>query len=372
MPPAAPARLRVTGLFFRGARVATFVALGCLLFPHLRGAETQLSGQTYLPLSDVAARYGMKLGWGESDKTMQLQNSYCTIECTVNERSLRLNGQPMALGFPIIDRGGMFYLAKLDFDYNLFPLLSPGQIPGVPSLHRIIIDPGHGGDDPGTQNAALQTNEKTNTLDTGLRLAEELRKRGYEVILTRTSDVTFDRKKRPIFANNSKGDLYLSIHFNETDVNSVSGVETWILTPPWEPSSTQPKFVDADKNVLPGNRFDLWNTLIGFSVERTVTKELGAENRGVKRARYDVLVPLNMPGLLVECGFLSNPTEGRLILTPDYRQKIALALADGIDLYKTTLDKLRPHTPAPPPSPTTPPRHPEMINEISLPRSVAP
>ena len=154
-------------------------------------------------------------------------------------------------------------------------------------------------------------------------------------------------------ANNAKGDLYLSIHFNEAPEASVSGVETWILTPPWQPSSTQAKFTETDKRVLPGDRFDYWNTVVGFSVERAVARELGAVNRGVKRARYDVLTPLNMPGLLVECGFLSNPTEGGKIITPDYRQKIALALADGIDLYKTTLDRLRPRALLPPTLPAS-------------------
>ena len=170
--------------------------------------------------------------------------------------------------------------------------------------------------------------------------------------MTRTKDVTFNRKERPLMANSDKGDLYLSIHFNEAPQDSVSGVETWILTPPWQPSSTQAKSSETDKKVLPGDRFDYWNTVVGFSVERAVTRELGAVNRGIKRARYDVLTPLNMPGLLVECGFLSNPTEGAKIITPDYRQKIALALADGIDLYKTTLDRLRPRPLAPPTLPT--------------------
>ena len=319
----------------------------------LRAADVPINGTTYRPLSDVAAQYGMKMSWETPDKTLELKNQYCTIEFTVSERSLRLNSQPLALGAPVLLHGNMLFLSKRDFDNNIFPLLSPGQIPSaVPALHRIIIDPGHGGDDPGTQNRAIGTNEKTNTLDVGLRLADELRKRGYEVIMTRTKDVTFNRKERPLMANSDKGDLYLSIHFNEAPQDSVSGVETWILTPPWQPSSTQAKSSETDKKVLPGDRFDYWNTVVGFSVERAVTRELGAVNRGIKRARYDVLTPLNMPGLLVECGFLSNPTEGAKIITPDYRQKIALALADGIDLYKTTLDRLRPRPLAPPTLPT--------------------
>jgi N-acetylmuramoyl-L-alanine amidase len=349
MTPAALATSRRNGRTFRFCWIVLLFAGGLTL----RGTDETINGAVYRSLSDVAAQYGMKAGWEAPEKTMELKSQYCTIEATANERTLRINNQALALGAPVLLRGSMLFLSKRDFDNNIFPLLSPGQIPSaVPLLHRIIIDPGHGGEDPGTQNRTLGTNEKTNTLDVGLRLADELRKRGYEVIMTRTKDVTFNRRERPILANNDKGDLYLSIHFNEAPEASVSGVETWILTPPWQPSSTQPKSSETDKLELAGNRFDYWNTIVGFSVERAVTRELGVVNRGVKRARYDVLTPLNMPGLLVECGFLSNPAEAAKIITPEYRQKIATALADGIDLYKATLDHLRPRPLMPPTLPT--------------------
>jgi N-acetylmuramoyl-L-alanine amidase len=348
-----------------------------LLFPRLSAADTQLSGLTYRPLSDVAARYGMKLSWVTRGKTIRAQNDYCTLELTVNERSLSLNGQPMALGAPVIVRGDMAYLSKLDFDNNIFPLLSPGQIPGVPSLRRIIVDPGHGGDDPGTvfpagaSPAKAIDAEKTHTLETGLLLAAELRKRGYDVVMTRTKDVTFDRHDRPGMANQAKGDLYVSIHFNQADATYVDGIETWVMTPAGEPSTTNAKLDETDKKVLPGNRFDPWSTIVGFSVQRMAAKELGADNRGVKRRRLDVLATLNMPGLLVEGGFMSNPAERAKIDSADYRQKLAVAIADGIDLYKTTLERLRPGatTPAPvlPAAPAEAPHHPESINEVTQP-----
>lgn len=381
MSQAAPAWPQPIRRIFGGLRLGCILVMGSLFIAGLRGADVQLSGLTYRPLADVAARYGMKLSWVTPGKTIRAQNDYCTLELTANERSLTLNGQPMALGAPVIVRGDAVYLSKLDADNNIFPLLSPGLISGVPSLRRIIVDPGHGGDDPGTQvfapgadpkTAKAIDNEKTHTLEVGLLLADELRKRGYDVVMTRTKDVTFNRKERPLMANQAKGDLYVSVHFNEADVAYVDGIETWILTPPGQPSTTQPKLSESDKKVQPGDRFDYWNTIVGYSVERTVTKELGADTRGVKRMRLDVLVPLNMPGLLVECGFMSNPAERAKIDTPAYRQKIATAIADGIDLYKSTLEHLRPGaaTPVPPPpaQPTAAPHLPQAINEITQPK----
>jgi N-acetylmuramoyl-L-alanine amidase len=364
MPPAAPAWLCSAEKILGRFRFSAFVVLVCLLALPLRGAEVQLSGQAYLPLSDVAARYGMKLTWVTKDKTVQLKNSYCTIECSVNDRSLTLNDEPLALGAPIIDHAGALYLSKLDFDNNIFPLLSPNQIPGVPTLHHIILDPGHGGKDTGTTNDALKANEKSNTLDVALRLAAILRQRGYEVTLTRSDDNYVELTDRTDIANKAKGDLYISIHFNNAPQKSVTGIETWILPPPGQPPSNISAVRESDKVALPGNRFDLWNTILAYSVERSATRELDATNRGVKREHLVVLKALNMPGMLIECGFLSSPVEAVKILTPDYRQKIATSIADGVDLYKATLDHLRPKAPALPAKPAAPPHNSEAVNEI--------
>jgi N-acetylmuramoyl-L-alanine amidase len=332
--------------------------------PALCATDIPLYGTTYRPVTDIAAQYGMTSAWTVPNKTIELKNQYCTIDFTVNERTLRLNGEPMALGVPVVPNKNTVCISKSDFEANLLPLLSPQSIPAPPVLHRIIIDPGHGGSDPGgeeyadeaagrptTPHGPLLIQEKTNTLDVGLRLAAVLKQRGYDVLLTRTTDVTFERTGRPIWANQSKGDLYISIHFNKADDISVSGIETWILTPAGQPS-TPGKPAETDKKEWPGNKFDGWNAIAGFSVERAVTDHLQAVNRGVKRERYDVLVPLNMPGMLIECGFMSNATERAKILTPAYRQTIAESIADGLDLYKATLDRFHPPKP---PAATAPP-----------------
>jgi N-acetylmuramoyl-L-alanine amidase len=330
----------------RWARI--IAPLLAVLASSLRADDLSIEGNLYRPLADIAAFYGMKITWVSPAQTLDAQNQYCTLEVTAGERILRLNNEPLALGFPILLRQGMLYLAKSDFDNNIFPLLSPGKIPAaIPALHRIVIDPGHGGIDTGTPNNALNTSEKINTLDTGLRLAYELQKRGYEVFLTRSTDVYVGLTDRTTIANQAKADLYISIHFNDAPQDSVTGVETWILPPPGQPTSSEAKASVSDQTVLPGNRFDAWNAIAGFSIERTVTRELDAVNRGIKRAHERVLDGLNMPGLLVECGFLSSPVEGRKIITADYHQQIAVAIADGVDLYKTTLDRLRPKPLAP-------------------------
>ena len=357
MPQAAPAwKASAARLALPARLILALLMLWGVFAPSLRAADVTINGVLYRPLADVAAQYGMQTSWETPNKTMRLQNQYCTMDFTLSERLLRINSQPLALGFPIVVKQGMLYLAKMDFDKNIFPLLSPGQIASpVPALHRIVIDPGHGGSDPGTEvfppgagpKAKAIDNEKTHTLEVGLLLADELRKRGYEVILTRTTDVHVELTERPAIANRANADLFISIHFNDAPQDNVSGTEINVLTP-FGQHSTAAKLTDElDKRILSGNKFDDWNVIAGFSIARAVTRALGTNNRGVKRAHDVVLNNLNMPGLLVECEFLSNPAARAKIDTADYRQKIAVAIADGVDLYKTTLDHLRPQTSTP-------------------------
>jgi N-acetylmuramoyl-L-alanine amidase len=235
----------------------------------------------------------------------------------------------------------MLYISRSDFNHNIVPLLAPNQIPNPPALQRIVIDPGHGGKDPGAQNAALKLDEKAATLETAKLLAAELKSRHYDVSLTRTTDTFVELPERSAIANRANADLFISIHYNVVDDPSVTGIETFILTPPGQPSTKNTDLSESDKVTLPGNRFDYWNSIVGFSVQKAVATELKATNRGVKRAHLIVLKGLQMPGLLVEGGFVTSPTEGAKIRTTDYRTQVAKAIADGIDLYKKTLDNVK-------------------------------
>ena len=305
------------------------------------GADQEMHGTTYRPLTDVARQFGFTKSWLTAAKTMALRSKSYALDFTVNEREMHLNYEPVAFGWPVILYDGDLWIAKRDFDKNIVPLLLPRTLPDPPALHRIVIDPGHGGKDPGGENPALKLNEKANTLDVALRLAQILQKEGYGVTLTRSDDHFVELKERTAIANAAHGDLYISIHFNIAADPSVSGVETWMLTPPGEPSSNRADLEPQDMVVDGGNKFDLWNAVAGYLMEWGVTKKLGAENRGVKRARYVVLTDLQMPGMLIEGGFLTNAVEGRKIATAAYRQQIAQGIADGVGLYAQSLEKTR-------------------------------
>ena len=91
---------------------------------------------------------------------------------------------------------------------------------------------------------------------------------------------------------------------------------------------------------LPGNKSDLWNQLLSYYIQRSLKAVTGAEDRGVKRARFAVLRDLNMTGALIECGFITNPTEGSKLGSAKYRQSVANAIANAIMSYHSTLRRL--------------------------------
>jgi len=167
----------------------------------------------------------------------------------------------------------------------------------------IVIDAGHGGFDrggvPGQRIA-----EKDKTLDVALRLRRILQADGYRVVMTRDRDVFIPLGTRTAIANSYRGASFVSIHFNCASRAGANGIETY--------------YYRSDSAGL------------AASIHRNVIAGAPTENRGIRRRGFFVLRRTAIPSVLVECGFLTNPTEGRLAQTDSYRQKLAEQIARGI------------------------------------------
>jgi N-acetylmuramoyl-L-alanine amidase len=178
--------------------------------------------------------------------------------------------------------------------------------------------------------------------------------------LIRDKDTELSRDKktdllmRDEFANRNKADLYLSIHFNNA-IPSVTGVETYVMTPQFMWSSADQQGDDMTRVAYPGNRLDFANLLFGEEMHRAMVAGLKAADRGFKHGREAVLRMLDCPGALVECAYLSNDAEARQAATPQYQQRIAEALATGVQNYSAALAALRPLPPASVSRPATKP-----------------
>lgn len=314
---------------------------------------TKFRGLDYVAVRDLAKRYGLKAAWTKPGQLMALSDSRgVRFTFERDQRDFYLDGARVFLGELTYLSGDDLWVPKLDVIKTIAPLFAPADhtafLPEAPKL--IVIDPGHGGTDPGKQNLRLKIDEKDMTLDVALRLKKLLEVRGYKVVLTRTTDTRFsnspavDLPMRAEVANKARADLFISLHFNavDRDPERVSGVETYVLTPQFQ-VSTQPEQDRAMvKEYYPGNRQDTANALLGYHLHRRLVADLKASDRGYKRYRLAVLRPLACPGVLVEAAYLSNDSEARRVAKPEFRQQIAEAVAEGVDSYAATLAALRP------------------------------
>ena len=323
------------------------VVVGCLMVSGLVVApasaqSVRLYDTEYVGTASVGRSAGMALNWAEPQRRLVLADKDTRLELVADSREMELDGLRVFLGEPAVLYRGALFVSRVDRDRFLLPILKPSSGRGtVPQLRTIVIDPGHGGKDDGTVNAKLKLREKAVALDVALRLEKLLTAAGYRVVLTRRRDTFVPLPLRPAHAKKARADLFLSIHFNAIDNKTVAGSETYILTPQYQRSTGSDKRSPDDKVMLPGNATDNWNAILGFRMHGTLVRSLRAFDRGLKRARFAVLRDLECPGVLIEGGYLSNETEARKIATPEWRQKLAQSIADGVTGYRAALAEAR-------------------------------
>lgn len=216
------------------------------------------------------------------------------------------------------------------------------------SVRTVVIDPGHGGKDPGTSHNSIV--ERELSLDIARRVSRVLKAAGYEVVLTRDRDAFVSLADRPRLAVKRKGDLFVSIHVNASAKPDVSGLETYYLDLAKSKDSVRLAAVEnAGSNrgvgemekiltdMLLGSRMQESRKLASYVQEQTLArlKKGGqpARNGGTKGAPFHVLIGSSMPGVLVEVGYCTNAEEAKRLRQPGYRDALAEGIANGIHRY---------------------------------------
>jgi N-acetylmuramoyl-L-alanine amidase len=171
------------------------------------------------------------------------------------------------------------------------------------SFSTVVIDPGHGGFDRGGIPGQIVP-EKMVALDTALRLQKILQRAGLRTVMTRSTDIFVPLSVRSAIANAEHDAIFVSIHYNAARRSGAHGIETY----------------------SENNR----GAVLAARIQRDIVTRVSAENRGIRSAEYYVLRNCRLPAVLVECGFLTNPVEAQLALTPEYREKVAEQIAAGI------------------------------------------
>ena len=225
-------------------------------------------------------------------------------------------------------------------------------------ISRIVIDPGHGGHDTGTIGPHGLM-EKDLCLDVALRLGHEIEEKlpGAEVVYTRKDDTFIPLEQRTAIANEAKADLFISIHANSSHDEAARGIETYYLN---FATSAESMEVAARENALSQESLhDLQDIIKKIARNEKVeeSKELASDiqdslthrlqlvsqnerNRGVKKAPFVVLIGANMPSVLSEISFISNPSDEKLLKKTDQRQRVADGLYRGIASYLESLNSL--------------------------------
>lgn len=252
-------------------------------------------------------------------------------------RTVRWQGVEVQLGFPTQVSGGELLVHSLDLRKTLQPLLAPPPRPSAQQNRLIMLDPGHGGLDGGARSSAGLL-EKDIALDWAKRTAKLLAVDGWDVVLTRTNDTEISLSNRLALAEASGARAFVSLHFNSAAPNQTqSGLETYCLTPKGLPSALTRGFADDTRAEFPNNGWDDENFLLACSVHSEVSKLPRLRDRGVRRARFlGILRGQQRPAILVEGGYLSNPSEARQLADPRYRQSLAQAVARGITKWLGT------------------------------------
>ena len=262
--------------------------------------------------------------------TYKLRTAAGVIAVTAGSLLAHLNGLSYWLGYAPRSTNGELLVHALDAQKNLLPLARLSTLPN--ETHPVVvIDPGHGGENTGARSVRDDRFEKDFALDWALRLRPLLEGRGWKVFLTRTNDVDLFLPDRVARAAELNATLFLSLHFNSAERRNQSGLETYCLTPAGLPSTLTRDYEDDTALVFPNNAFDSQNLQYALRLHSALVETTGGVDRGVRRARFmGVLRTQNRPAVLLEGGYLSNPLEAQLIGQPEYRQKLAEAVAKAL------------------------------------------
>lgn len=245
--------------------------------------------------------------------------------------------------------------AKKEEQETLLPPVKTASAKKVQSAKGkvIVLDAGHGGDDPGAINGSLK--EKNIVLSIAQKAGKELQGRGYKVYYTRSKDKFINLRDRTKYANDKAADLFISIHANaapnKTKAATMHGIETFFLSPARSERSKNAAALENKSDIEEMNFFSKQTFLnflnrekiiasnkLAIDVQREVlarAKSVSskASDGGVREAPFWVLVGALMPAVLLEVGYITHPGEGELINNSKYQDALAKGLANGIDVY---------------------------------------
>jgi len=295
-------------------------------------AVNQSVATSYYSLKSWCTKNKMTSRWVTPYKKIRLSKNDITIDLNIGERSIKFNGTTIWICDPVKYQNGQPYVSKRDAEITLGMLVAPEH--RSRKVRTVMLDPGHGGKQPGAMVAGKREKDYT------LLIAKEVRRilvdKGLKVVLTREGDTTLGLYERADLAKRANADLLVSIHLNAASSKTANGLEIFTTTPAGAQSTNPDR--SGSREAVNGNANDKYNLLLAYEIQRKMLATTKMADRGVRRDRLAILNRATMPATLVEVGFVTNPSDQKKIFTKSERDKAAKAIAEGILLYKEKVD----------------------------------
>jgi N-acetylmuramoyl-L-alanine amidase len=337
--------------------VSILMLSGCVCCPTRDDVSTcYLNGTNYFSLTSLSKLKGLELDFDTFTRRIALNRDAHRINLMVGERLVLVDGLEKYLEHPVDMYNGEVMVPD-KFKTEILDVLfkssrgRPKGEAGLFKIKKVVIDAGHGGHDPGAIGRS-GLKEKEVVLDIAKKLGQLFSENGTEVVMTRTYDTFIPLKQRAEIANRSGADLFLSIHANANRVRWLNGFEVYYISP----------YIDDNKRALQTARRQdlkldrasygrvsldlkatLWDMLythnraesinLAYSLCGSMRRSLNLKILGVKAAGFSVLKGTQMPGVLIEVGFISNRDEEGLLKNGYYRQQLADAIFQGTRNY---------------------------------------
>src|SRR5436190_5368950 len=283
----------------------------------------------YVTFANVAQFYQFP-DYTSVNRTVSLRSEHRVIRAQAGTSEFWINGVRFFANFPLISSGNDELISVMDVSKIIEPVLRPSRIQKAERIETVVLDPGHGGTDQGA--SSNWGTEKGFTLDVALAARRELVRAGYRVEMTRVNDVAVSLEERVNFANRFPRAVFVSIHFNSS--TGGAGLESYALAPEGVPSNASSEHhVSGTDGRCAGNAVDGQNIALTAAIHAAVLSRFSIFDRGVRHARFHVLRNIKIPAVLLEGGFISDPTEGQRIATGYYRQQLGTAIAQGVQNY---------------------------------------
>lgn len=300
-------------------RTWKFIAVACLTMGIAGcqgpqpGAPGVVVGENTIPVEQLASQLGLRIDKRDDTFVIMKNAANTVILFTNTDGRFFVNGKPVGSVGVVKESGGVFYVSATLVD-QIRPLLSSGvpEKPVVKPRRRttglVVIDAGHGGHDPGTISpTGIQ--EKTINLRVAAKIARLLEQRGIGVVMTRWQDQFIELEDRAAVGNQRNADLFVSIHADSAPSSSAQGFTVYVATAASTEAYQAARAIDQ-------------------AMERT-----GMDNRGIREEDYRVLVKTNGPAVLIELGYLSNAQDAARLADDSFRDRLAQAIADGIQAF---------------------------------------